>query len=110
MKADQERYSIKNYIEFKSGINVSSTLYLNKFHRNWYKLQSVVSDNNKLGISSIFKKGNEKAMSIVNGTINSLDDALIMRANNRKYISRGCLLYTSPSPRDKRQSRMPSSA
>ena len=25
-----------------------------------------------------------------------------------KYI--GCLLYTSPSPRDKRQSRMPSSA
>ena len=27
-------------------------------------------------------------------------------ANNIK----GCLLYTSPSPRDKRQSRMPSSA
>ena len=26
-----------------------------------------------------------------------------------KYIKR-CLLYTSPSPRDKRQSRMPSSA
>ena len=24
--------------------------------------------------------------------------------------SKGCLLYTSPSPRDKRQSRMPSSA
>ena len=24
--------------------------------------------------------------------------------------ARGCLLYTSPSPRDKRQSRMPSSA
>ena len=26
------------------------------------------------------------------------------------YTSKGCLLYTSPSPRDKRQSRMPSSA
>ena len=26
------------------------------------------------------------------------------------YDSYGCLLYTSPSPRDKRQSRMPSSA
>ena len=25
-------------------------------------------------------------------------------------LSKGCLLYTSPSPRDKRQSRMPSSA
>ena len=26
------------------------------------------------------------------------------------YVSGNCLLYTSPSPRDKRQSRMPSSA
>ena len=26
------------------------------------------------------------------------------------YANRNCLLYTSPSPRDKRQSRMPSSA
>ena len=25
-------------------------------------------------------------------------------------LTKGCLLYTSPSPRDKRQSRMPSSA
>ena len=28
----------------------------------------------------------------------------------RKLIDAGCLLYTSPSPRDKRQYRMPSSA
>ena len=27
-----------------------------------------------------------------------------------KFHPHGCLLYTSPSPRDKRQSRMPSSA
>ena len=26
------------------------------------------------------------------------------------FVSNSCLLYTSPSPRDKRQSRMPSSA
>ena len=29
----------------------------------------------------------------------------------RKYLDRvGCLLYTSPSPRDRQKSRMPSSA
>ena len=28
----------------------------------------------------------------------------------KQYGIKGCLLYTSPSPRDKRQSRMPSSA
>ena len=30
--------------------------------------------------------------------------------NTKKTRSNTCLLYTSPSPRDKRQSRMPSSA
>ena len=29
---------------------------------------------------------------------------------NREGLIETCLLYTSPSPRDKRQSRMPSSA
>ena len=29
---------------------------------------------------------------------------------NKKEVFPTCLLYTSPSPRDKRQSRMPSSA
>ena len=31
-------------------------------------------------------------------------------AKNNQIHSMNCLLYTSPSPRDKRQSRMPSSA
>ena len=30
--------------------------------------------------------------------------------NTEERIFKACLLYTSPSPRDKRQSRMPSSA
>ena len=38
--------------------------------------------------------------------INYLDNSKI----NLKFILNTCLLYTSPSPRDKRQSRMPSSA
>ena len=32
------------------------------------------------------------------------------RATDQLVLLYGCLLYTSPSPRDKRQSRMPSSA
>ena len=31
-------------------------------------------------------------------------------ASHTTYYNNACLLYTSPSPRDKRQSRMPSSA
>ena len=33
-----------------------------------------------------------------------------VRRISKSYMSEPCLLYTSPSPRDKRQSRMPSSA
>ena len=35
---------------------------------------------------------------------------IYMDANDCKGVSYACLLYTSPSPRDTRRSRMPSSA
>ena len=46
---------------------------------------------------------------IINTVTNQLYDSLevVPVFYKRQYI---CLLYTSPSPRDKRQSRMPSSA
>ena len=43
------------------------------------------------------------------GVGRKLVDKLIDNAS-KWYDKKGCLLYTSPSPRDKRQSRMPSSA
>ena len=36
--------------------------------------------------------------------------ARVWRPSREDSLIRTCLLYTSPSPRDKRQSRMPSSA
>ena len=36
--------------------------------------------------------------------------SLLMRGSQQAPVSRACLLYTSPSPRDQRGSRMPSSA
>ena len=38
------------------------------------------------------------------------DLPLVLLADRDVLAARACLLYTSPSPRDKRQSRMPSSA
>ena len=39
--------------------------------------------------------------------LSSQETSFIVEASNQAVV---CLLYTSPSPRDKRQSRMPSSA
>ena len=43
------------------------------------------------------------------GTGGTNANKLVMQGDNNLVLYR-CLLYTSPSPRDKRQSRMPSSA
>ena len=42
--------------------------------------------------------------------IKKFQKGFLLGADNDFAESSGCLLYTSPSPRDKRQSRMPSSA
>ena len=38
------------------------------------------------------------------------DDLVMVRAARQKVTLNNCLLYTSPSPRDRQKSRMPSSA
>ena len=45
-----------------------------------------------------------ESLQSIASTVDSIRDTLIKQQDN------DCLLYTSPSPRDKRQSRMPSSA
>ena len=48
----------------------------------------------------------------VTGTYNSISVTNDSHTHDTRYFTEteSCLLYTSPSPRDKRQSRMPSSA
>ena len=49
-------------------------------------------------------------MSATLGDVSQLSSDLTRRTGRDTASVTGCLLYTSPSPRDKRQSRMPSSA
>ena len=66
------------------------------------------------------ENGNHKGLGWINGTIekkdiiSSVNKFMIDEKNsvrkNIEYIIKTCLLYTSPSPRDRTRSRMPSSA
>ena len=60
------------------------------------------------------KDGASGRASVPSGASTGSREAVELRdGNNEIYLGKGvlaCLLYTSPSPRDKRQSRMPSSA
>ena len=53
-----------------------------------------------------------KTMILLNGGMASrlMDTEHFLKDEDNPYPWTSCLLYTSPSPRDKRQSRMPSSA
>ena len=55
------------------------------------------------------RKGAFRIALIPPEVLHALNDGLIETVNLNEFLAL-CLLYTSPSPRDKRQSRMPSSA
>ena len=58
----------------------------------------------------IVRTDNGKAALTIRNIIKHLQQLDIEIINNENINHKDCLLYTSPSPRDKRQSRMPSSA
>jgi Fe(3+) dicitrate transport protein len=74
-------------IKFK----ITTNAYYNEFSRNWYKLNDVVLNSEKVGIASILEAPQDHLayMDIVNGSEDSEADALVLKANNRTYISKG---------------------
>ena len=78
---------------------------LRNIEKKLYKAQKILAENKKI---------NNKAWEDINRQIGQIDTAinLIRNANvhddHLRYMV--CLLYTSPSPRDRTRSRMPSSA
>ena len=85
--------SITNYYN-----NIASPLVTHIESKSSIKVKNIDSDFDQIVeiVISNLKKGNSVAMNY-----NFIKE--VIKGN-------GCLLYTSPSPRDKRQSRMPSSA
>ena len=63
----------------------------------------------KSGISRNSTYADMGFRSHVSGAIN-LDLAELIDRKTLRFMSEACLLYTSPSPRDRTRSRMPSSA
>ena len=69
--------------------------------KNWYIVQSHSSFENK--VASLIKEEADKAK------ISEKFEEIIVPTHDVTEV-KSCLLYTSPSPRDRQKSRMPSSA
>ena len=74
-----------------------------KLEKSKGRLEIKIKDQN---LQKLYQQGSSKAL------MPDFHENLkqLMLINTAGGITSGCLLYTSPSPRDKRQSRMPSSA
>ena len=58
-------------------------------------------------LKHISESGKQPTLALMHRRLSILD---VSQLGHQPLMSDNCLLYTSPSPRDKRQSRMPSSA
>ena len=91
MNAEQRQVMLTHIIDFSKQLRVVTNAYDNKFTRNWYKLDDVVFENNTKSLSAVINDplAFPNHMNTINGAINSADDALLLKANNRVYYSRG---------------------
>ena len=91
MNAEQRQVMLTHIIDFTKQLRILTNAYNNRFTRNWYKLDDIVFDNDKKSLSIILNDpiSFPNHMSIINGSLNSANDALLVKANNRMYNSRG---------------------
>lgn len=90
MTNEHTQYQLNYLIKPKSNITVNTTAYLNKFKRNWYKLDDIILDD-KVKISEVLADPdtyNNEYQSLL-GTIDTPEDAFGVKANNRSYESKG---------------------
>ncbi|MDP5082313.1 MAG: TonB-dependent receptor [Winogradskyella sp.] len=91
MNAEHIQLMLTHTLDFNQNFRITSNGYFNKFSRNWFKLDDVVFNGDKQGIANVVSNPTEfqDHMAIVRGDVNSGADALLLKANNRVYISKG---------------------
>ena len=90
MTTEHTQYQINHLIKPASNITINTTAYLNKFNRNWYKLDDVVLED-KVKISKVLADPvtYENEYLALLGNTNTADDVFGVKANNREYESKG---------------------
>ena len=90
MSAEHKQYVLTHELFVNEKIKITSNFYENRFKRNWYKLDDVVHDNNSQKISKVISNPSlfSEHLKILSGELD-YENALKVKANNRKYISRG---------------------
>ncbi|ARV12326.1 TonB-dependent receptor [Gilvibacter sp. SZ-19] len=90
MNAEHQQYQLTHFIQISPSLNISTTGYLNKFKRNWYKLDDV-NLGERVSIGNILSSPQDYPLEYqtILGNENTQDDVMGIKANNRTYTSNG---------------------
>ncbi len=91
MNSQHRQYALQHIVQLSKSIDITTHLYRNDFHRNWYKLDKVADQTgNYSSISQIVANPDQQSegLAIIKGQ-NSAANALLVKANNRTYRSQG---------------------
>lgn len=91
MTNEHLQFMATHNLKFNNNFSIRSNAYYNYFERNWYKLNDVVANGDKVGISSVVANPEDfpTHFGFTTGNTDSGADALVLKANNRAYISKG---------------------
>lgn len=94
MKTEHQQWAATYLLKFNRNVKLTTDLYYNKFHRNWYKLNDVkagITSGEKRSISQVLEdpETNYKYFDILTGRADYVGEGLIVRANNRNYGAKG---------------------
>ena len=94
LKTDHRQWVATYLLTFSNKLKITTTAYSNYFHRNWYKLNDVragITSKEKRSIADVLvdPETNIRYFDILTGKTDREEEALLVRANNRTYRSRG---------------------
>ncbi len=94
LKTDHQQWVATYLLTFSNKLKVTTNVYYNYFHRNWYKLNDVragITSKEKISVADVLidPETNIRYFDILTGKTDREGEALLVRANNRTYRSRG---------------------
>ena len=91
MDTEHNQFMLSHVLDFSKYFRITTVAYRNNFKRNWYKLDYVTLNNERVGIADILEEPEvfDSYYQVVSGNANSGDDALSVKNNNREYYSTG---------------------
>lgn len=94
LKTNHQQWVGTYLLTFPNKLKITTNAYYNYFHRNWYKLNDIragITSKEKISIADVLidPETNNRYFDILTGKKDREGEALLLRANNRTYRSRG---------------------